>query len=92
VEKKVAALVGLSPAPFSRYFRQRMGRTFVTYVNEVRINEACRRLEEQNSTIVQIAFETGFNHLSNFNRHFQKLRGMTPSEYRRLHKGNSSKK
>ncbi len=81
-EKDAAALIGLSPAPFSRFFRRRMAKTFVSYVTEVRLSEACRLLLETDLTIVQIAFEAGFNNLSNFNRHFQNLRGMTPREYR----------
>ncbi len=82
-ESQAAKLAGFSRGGFSRFFHERLGRTFVSYVTEVRISEACRRLAESDSTIVQIALETGFNHLSNFNRHFQKVKGMTPREYRR---------
>lgn len=78
-----AGLAGLSPAAFSRYFRKRMGRTFEGYVNEVRIGHASRRLMDSDRTVAEIAFACGFNNLSNFNRHFLRLKGTTPKEYRR---------
>lgn len=78
-----AAMAGLSPAAFSRFFHKRMGKTFETYVTEVRVGHACRRLIEEDSTVAEIAYATGFNNLSNFNRHFRKLKGQAPQEYRR---------
>ncbi|CAN5374712.1 AraC family transcriptional regulator [soil metagenome] len=79
---KAASLAGLSPAAFSRFFRKRMGKTFEAYVTEVRIGHACRRLTEADSRITEVAFGVGFNNLSNFNRHFRKLKGLSPREYR----------
>lgn len=80
---RAATLAGLSPAAFSRYFHKRMGKTFEGYVIEVRVGHACRRLIEEESTVAEIAYATGFNNLSNFNRHFRKLKGVAPQEYRR---------
>ncbi len=82
-QPRAAGLAGLSPAAFSRYFHKRMGRTFEGYVNEVRIGHASRRLMDTDRTVAEIAFASGFNNLSNFNRHFLRLKGMTPKEYRR---------
>lgn len=82
--ERAATLAGLSPAAFSRFFHKRMGKTFEAYVAEIRIGHACRRLIEDEASVLEIAFSTGFNNLSNFNRHFLKLKGMTPSAYRRL--------
>jgi len=78
-----ARLAGLSPAAFSRFFHKRMGKTFEAYVIEVRIGHACRRLIEEDATVAEIAYATGFNNLSNFNRRFRKLKGLPPQEYRR---------
>ena len=78
-----AALAGLSPAAFSRYFHKRMGRTFETYVNEVRISHASRMLQESEKTVAEIAFACGFNNLSNFNRRFRQFRGTPPTLHRR---------
>ena len=78
-----ASLAHLSPAAFSRYFHKQMGMTFEAYVVEVRVGHACQRLVERESSIAEIAFATGFNNLSNFNRHFRRLKGISPREYRR---------
>jgi AraC-like DNA-binding protein len=78
-----AGLAGLSPAAFSRYFHKRMGRTFETYVNEVRIGHASRLLRETENTVAEIAFSCGFNNLSNFNRRFLQFRRVAPTKYRR---------
>jgi AraC-like DNA-binding protein len=83
-EREVAALVGLSPAAFSRFFRRSFGKPFVRYVAEVRVGHACRLLAESEDSIADIAFEVGFNNLANFNRRFRTLKGMTPSAYRGL--------
>ncbi|MFZ4681787.1 MAG: helix-turn-helix domain-containing protein [Terrimicrobiaceae bacterium] len=79
-----ATLAGLSPAAFSRFFHRRMGKTFENYVTEVRIGHACRRLMEYDTSVLEIAFASGFSNLSNFNRHFLKFKGMTPRAYRKL--------
>jgi len=84
---QAATLAGLSPAAFSRFFHKRMGKTFELYVTEVRVGHACRRLIEEDSTVAEIAYATGFNNLSNFNRHFRKLKGMAPLQYRRSFPG-----
>ncbi|MDD5200239.1 MAG: AraC family transcriptional regulator [Terrimicrobiaceae bacterium] len=82
-QKKAASMAGLSPAAFSRFFHKRMGKTFEAYVAEVRVGHACRRLMDGDSTIFEIASSTGFNNLSNSNRHFRKLKGVPPRDFRR---------
>jgi AraC-like DNA-binding protein/quercetin dioxygenase-like cupin family protein len=82
-----ATLAGLSPGAFSRFFHKRMGKTFEGYVIEMRLGHACRRLLEEDATVAEIAYGTGFNNLSNFNRQFRRLKGMAPVEYRRRVEG-----
>jgi AraC-like DNA-binding protein len=82
-QPRAAALAGLSPAAFSRYFHRRMGRTFEAYVNEVRIGHASRMLRESEQTVAEIAFACGFNNLSNFNRRFRQFRDVSPTGFRR---------
>jgi len=79
----VCALVGMSPAGFSRFFRLVTGRTFTTYVNEYRIAEACHRLGNSDETVAGIAQDVGFGSLANFNRTFLRLKGVSPSAWRR---------
>ncbi len=59
------------------------GNNFTDFVNRVRINRACQLLAETHRRIGEIAAETGFNNLANFNRRFLELKGMTPTEFRR---------
>lgn len=70
---------------FSRFFRRQTGRTLVAYLNELRTGHACRALIETERSISDIAFGSGFHNLSNFNRRFLALKGMSPREFRRHH-------
>ncbi len=79
----VAKVANLSPQSFCRFFKAHMGKTLVQYVNELRIGQACRLLLETDLPITEVAIECGFSNLSNFNRHFRKLKGMPPRELRR---------
>jgi AraC-like DNA-binding protein len=77
-----AALVGMSPAAFSQFFRRAMGRTFVDFVNDLRIRRISHALLETDDSITEIAFASGFNNLSHFHLQFRRLRGTTPRAYR----------
>jgi len=78
----VASLAGMSEAAFCRYFKARANKTFIDFVNEIRIGHACKLLLEDQWTIAQIAYDSGFDSLSNFNRNFKKYIGHTPREYK----------
>lgn len=82
-EKQLADLVGLSPSAFSRSFKQHTGETLVRYRNQLRIDLACQMLlNRPEMQVAEICYEVGFSNLSNFNRHFLKLKGMAPSQFR----------
>ncbi len=81
-QSDVADLVAMTPQGFSRFFRATTGRTFVSFVNVMRIMEACRLLVNTDRDIIDIAFECGYANLSNFNRRFSELKNTTPREYR----------
>jgi transcriptional regulator GlxA family with amidase domain len=83
-QRQVAKMAGLSTAGFSRFFSRNLGKTFVTYVAELRIKRACQLLLDNEHSIAEIAHLSGFHNLANFNRRFFRFKGMTPSEYRRL--------
>ncbi|GAA1592629.1 AraC family transcriptional regulator [Kribbella hippodromi] len=82
---EVAELVHMSPTSFSRFFSRAMGRTLTDYINQLRIDTACRLLTNSNSPVTEIAADSGFVNLSNFNRRFRELKGMSPREYRNAH-------
>ena len=81
----VAQVLGMNPQSFSRFFKATTGRTFVSFVNLMRIMEACRLLVNTDQEITEIAYDSGYGNLSNFNRHFRDLKQTTPRQYRELH-------
>ncbi|MFM7292747.1 MAG: helix-turn-helix domain-containing protein [Planctomycetia bacterium] len=82
---QLAALAGISERTFSRYFRQKMGKTLPQFVNELRIGRARRLLAESELPVTHVAAECGFRNLSNFNSQFRSLTGLTPVRYRADH-------
>ncbi|MBK7711128.1 MAG: AraC family transcriptional regulator [Bacteroidales bacterium] len=87
--EEIAALVNLTPQSFCRYFKSRTTKVFSSFVNEVRIGNACRMLIENKHTISQFCYLSGFNYQSNFNRHFKAIKGMTPSEFQLKYKNHN---
>lgn len=81
--EEAAALVNMAPNSFSRYFTQRTRKTFTAFVNSVRLNHSCKLLVESNLPVTEICFESGFNNLANFNRHFSANYKTTPFQYRK---------
>lgn len=79
----LAEITHLSRSYFMSCFRKAAGIGAIEYVNQVRAKSAVRLLEESSRSIAEIAFECGFRNLSNFNRQFKSIAGITPSEYRR---------
>lgn len=82
--EEVAQYLGMKPTYFSRVFKQATGRCFVEFVNRLRISKSCELLADGDKPVTDVCFESGFNNISNFNRRFQQLKGMTPTHYRRL--------
>lgn len=81
---ELAAEACLSPFHFLRLFRDATGLTPHRYVISRRIQAAQKRLADRRSSLMQIAFETGFSSQANFTRAFRKWTGFTPGQYRKL--------
>ena len=81
--EKMAEINGMTPPSFSRWFKQSMGKSFVVYLNTVRIEKACQYLLQTDLPVTQIAYGTGFESLSNFNRTFKRLKQVSPRDYRK---------
>ena len=81
--QEVAGKLNMTVPAFCRYFKKMSGKTFTGFVNEFRVAHACRLLAEEDQTIAAIAFESGFNNLSHFNRQFKRTTGVNPSTYRK---------
>lgn len=79
---EVARKANLTPQAFCRYFKKSTGKTFVSYLNEIRVREACRLLgAEKHDCISTVAYTCGFNSITNFNRVFRSVVGVSPREY-----------
>lgn len=72
----------MSEKYFSRYFRGATGQNFTAYLNTVRIEQACTLLRETDRTVLEIAFECGYENVSYFNRVFRSQMGVSPLRYR----------
>ena len=84
----VASLSNMSVSNFCKYFKSRMKKTYVEYLTEVRIGLSCKLLIENKLSVQQIAFESGFINISNFNRAFRMTKHTTPLAYRRSYHSN----
>lgn len=83
-------VVGQHPSSFSRAFKRHTGTTLVRYKNQLRVDLACLALlTRPEARITDICYETGFSNLSNFNRHFHRIKGMSPSAFRNTFATNS---
>jgi len=80
----VARRFGYSLRSFNRVFREATATTPHNYLVKLRIGEAMRALRNSENSITDIAFAAGFNDSNYFSYAFNKLTGMSPSEYRRL--------
>ena len=79
---EVAKLANMTEAAFSRFFKSRTGMTFIDSLNEIRLGHASRLLIDTTHSIAEVAYHSGFNNISNFNRIFKKKKGTTPKEFR----------
>ena len=79
--EQIAEEVNMTATSFCRFFKKRTNKSFIHYMNEIRIGYACKLLLEENLNISQIAYESGFGNLSNFNKQFKKMKKITPSQF-----------
>ena len=79
---KVAGAAKTSPNYFSEKFKEATATTFVSFVARTRFEKAAALLREGDLRVSEIAFEAGFQSLSQFNRVFKRFSGKSPTEYR----------
>lgn len=80
---EVALHAGLSPHHFSRVFKEASGLTLTDYINRSRIESARQLLLKADARVSEIAYEVGYQSLSQFNRSFLRITGRSPQDYRR---------
>ena len=79
---QIAAMAGMTPVSFSRFFKLRTGKTLSDYMIDIRLGHAARLLVDSTHSIAEICYDCGFNNLSNFNRIFKKKKECSPKEFR----------
>lgn len=84
--EKISEIANMVPTSFCRYFKSRTRNTFTEFLIKIRVGQACRLLIEEEISVSQVCYRSGFNNLSNFNTHFKLLTGYTPSAYARMHR------
>ena len=78
----MASISNMTETSFCRYFKSRTLKSFVHFLNEVRVSYACKLLNNDNYNISDACFESGFNSLSYFNRKFKAIMKMSPMQYK----------
>jgi AraC-like DNA-binding protein len=79
--KDIAIKCNMNTAAFCRYFKKKTGKTFKDFMNEIRLGNAAGLLQKGDLSMAEVAFESGFNNPSYFNRLFKRMNGITPKAY-----------
>ena len=81
----IAVALGTNKTYLSDYLNNTLKVTFNDFVNQFRVKEACRIIDnmsvDDKRTMVDVATMSGFNSISSFNRYFIKLQGTSPRQY-----------
>lgn len=81
--RDLAGLLSMNEQYFCRFFKKAIGRSPIDYLNEYRVRQAVRLLEETNLPVTEICLECGFNNMGNFLKEFKKYMKITPLQYRK---------
>ncbi|UAM97080.1 AraC family transcriptional regulator [Polaribacter litorisediminis] len=82
----IAGIANMTKNAFCKYFKKRTNKTYISFLTEVRIENACKFLKSKEEfSIGDIAYKSGFYNISNFNRKFKEIKKMTPLQYKFYH-------
>lgn len=73
----------MGTSAFGHFFKKSTNKSFTQFVVDMRLGYACKLLLSSNASISEIAYESGFNNIANFNRLFKKNKFSSPKQYRR---------
>jgi len=82
----IAEIAHLTVPAFCRYFKKRTQKTYIEFVNQLKINHARKLLTDSELSIAQVGLECGFHNLSNFHQIFKRQIGKSPLQYRKINK------
>lgn len=84
---QIAGVAHLTTYAFCKYFKKHTRKTYLEFLNEIRINVACKNIINGDfDSIAAVAYATGYNNPITFNRVFRKVTGMSPSAYARQYR------
>jgi len=81
--KEIANICNMAPNSFCRFFKSRTQKSLTQFLNELRIGHACKLLQNEDYSMADVCYESGYNNTANFNKFFKAIIKKTPSEYRR---------
>ena len=80
--EQIASVAHLTVQAFCRYFKKHTRKTYIRFLNEIRINEACKKMTGSAAVAISsVAYECGFSSAVSFNRVFKQVTGVSPSRY-----------
>lgn len=79
--EEIASVAHLSPKSFCRYFKNKTKKNFSHFLNEIRVEYACKLIRENQLQVTQVCYQAGYNNFANFNNAFKKIAKKTPSQY-----------
>ncbi|WP_128546183.1 AraC family transcriptional regulator [Larkinella soli] len=83
--EEIASVAGLVPNSFCRYFKSRTGKTYSQFLQEIRVGYACKLLIDNNLSIKQLCYESGFNSFTCFHKYFKAITGKSPQNYQKAY-------
>jgi AraC-like DNA-binding protein len=88
--KDLLELTNMSNTSFYATFKKTYRMPFKDYLLNIRIGYACKLLTDESQNISGIAYDSGFGNISNFNRQFKRIKGITPSQFQEQLKRNEN--
>jgi AraC-like DNA-binding protein len=88
--EEIANVANISPNSFCRYFKSRTRKTYSQFLIEIRVGHACKLLIENNLSIKQLCYESGFNNFTSFHKFFKQITGKSPLTYQKEFIANKS--
>ena len=82
----VADVIPMSTAAFCRFFKLKTNRTLVDFIKEIRVGHAAKLLMEGNYNVSETCYKSGYNNISNFNKHFKEVKGLSPRDFIKQYK------
>jgi AraC-like DNA-binding protein len=89
--EEIASVANISPNSFCRYFKSRTRKTYSQFLIEIRVGHACKLLIENNLSIKQLCYESGFNNFTSFHKYFKLITSKSPLTYQKEFMGQLAK-